>query len=330
MNLTISRRAFVAGGAAAAFGGAHRVAAQEDLSAYPSRDVKFVCAFPAGSGADGYVRYFAEKMRPIMKRTIVVENRVGANGKIATTYVARAKPDGYTIYIHAPSSLAANMHLFKNPPVDVTKEIQVVAGINKQPFMLTVGAQQPWKTLDELVAAMKAKGDKASFATNNPTARVSSAWFKKHFNLQAVEIQYKTGMETMNDMGSGVIDYAFHDPVTAVANANAGRIRMLAVTTKERMKSAPTLPSLHELGVTDYDVPGWWAAMVPMGTPMPLVKKLNAMFDEVVGSKETIDFFAKFGADAWVLSAEEGQKTLINDVKAWAGFVKLANIEPQG
>lgn len=328
MSLNISRRSFVAGGAAVALGGvAH---AQEALESYPSRDIKFVCAFPAGSGADVYVRYFAERMRPIFKRTVVVENRVGANGNIATTYVARSKPDGYTIYIHAPSSLAANMHLFRNPPVDVVKEIQVVAGINRQPFMLTVGSQQPWKSVDELVAAMKAKGEKASFATNNPTSRVASAWFKTHFDLKAVEVQYKTGAETLNDMQSGTIDYAFHDPVTAVANSNAGRLRMLAVTTKERMKSMPNMPTLHELGITGYDVPGWWAAMVPAGTPMPLVKRLNAMFDEVVGTKETFDFFAKFGADAWVLSAEEGQKLLAQDVKNWAGFVKLAKIEPQG
>ncbi len=94
------------------------------MDAFPSRDIKFVCAFPAGSGADVYVRYYAEKMRPLFKRTVVVENRVGANGNLATTYTARSKPDGYTIYIHAPSSLAANMHLFKNPPVDVVKEIR--------------------------------------------------------------------------------------------------------------------------------------------------------------------------------------------------------------
>ncbi|MBM3609878.1 MAG: hypothetical protein FJX29_15780, partial [Alphaproteobacteria bacterium] len=99
--------------------------AQESASNYPSREIKFICAFPAGSGADVYVRWFADRMRPIMKRNIIVENRAGANGNIATTYTARARPDGYTIYVHAPSALAANMHLFRKPPVDVAKEIQV-------------------------------------------------------------------------------------------------------------------------------------------------------------------------------------------------------------
>lgn len=328
MSDKLTRRAILAGAASVAI--APAVSAQESADAYPSKDVKFVCAFPAGSGADVYVRYYAEKMRPIMKRTVVVENRVGANGNIATTYTARAKPDGYTIYIHAPSSLAANMHLFKRPPVDVVKEIQIVAGLNRQPFMLTVGVDRPWKTLDEVVAAMKAKGEKASFATNNPTARVSSAWFKKHFDLKAVEVQYRTGAETLNDMKTGVIDYAFHDPVTAVANANAGRLRIIAVTTKDRMKSLPDVPSLNELGVKDYDVPGWWGAMVPAGTPKAIVDKLNKMFNQVTDTEETRKFFGKFGADTLILTPEEAQKMLAEDVKAWGGFVKLANIEPQG
>ena len=130
----ISRRDLLAGVpalAAASVLPAGQTFAQESADAYPSREIKFICAFPAGSGADVYVRYFAERMRPVMKRTIVVENRAGANGNIATTYTARAKPDGYTVYVHAPSALAANMHLFKSPPVDVVKELQIAG--NHQP-----------------------------------------------------------------------------------------------------------------------------------------------------------------------------------------------------
>lgn len=305
-------------------------AQSEDASSYPSRDVKFVCAFPAGSGADVYVRYFAEKMRPIMKHNVLVENRVGAIGNIATTYTARSKPDGYTIFVHAPSSLAANMHLFRKPAVDVLKEIQVVAAINKQPFMLTVGGKAPWKTMDELVASLRQKGDKASYASTNPTSRVSGAWFKKALDLNTVEVQYRTGADTLNDMNSGVIDFAMHDPVTAIANANNGRLRILGVTTKERMKSLPDMPSLHELGVKDLDVPGWWGAMVPAATPRPIVDKLNKMWREVVETEETRKFMGKFGADTWSLSPDEAQKVLAEDVKKWGEYIKLAKIEPQG
>ena len=138
---------------------------------YPSQDIHFVCAYPAGSGADMFVRYYAEKMRAVTGRTIIVDNKPGAVSNIATEYVARAKPDGYTVYIQGGSSIAANMSLFKNPPVDITKTIQVVAPLNKQPYMLAVDAQKPWKTIAELTAYLKEKKGKASYSTSNPPAQ---------------------------------------------------------------------------------------------------------------------------------------------------------------
>jgi tripartite-type tricarboxylate transporter receptor subunit TctC len=118
--------------------------------AYPNKDVHFICAIPAGSGADVIVRFLAEKMRPLMNQPIVVENRPGASGNIATEYAARSKPDGYTIYVHAGSAVAANMHLFKRPPVDAASALQVVATINRQPFMVVVDAKRPWRSVAEL------------------------------------------------------------------------------------------------------------------------------------------------------------------------------------
>src|SRR5690348_9596889 len=153
---------------------------------YPSQDIRFICAFPAGSGADVIVRYFAEKVRHIAGRTIIVENKVGAAGNIAATYTARAKPDGYTVHVHAGSSVAANMHLFKHPPIDAGKELQVVATINKQPFMVMVPANSPYKTLGELTEAMKKKGDKASYAQSNTTGKVMGELYRQATGITAV------------------------------------------------------------------------------------------------------------------------------------------------
>ena len=114
--------------------------------AYPSQDIRLICAFPAGSGADVLVRYFGEKLRPVANRTVIVENKAGAGGNIAMEYVARAKPDGYTIFVHAATAVAANQHLFKKPPIDAAKSIQIAASINRQPFMLVVDAKSPYKT----------------------------------------------------------------------------------------------------------------------------------------------------------------------------------------
>lgn len=315
----------------AAMLGATSVAlAQESAAQFPSKEVRFVCAFPAGSGADVYVRYFAEKMRPHLKQTVIVENRAGANGNIATEYVARAKPDGYTIYVHAPSALAANMHLFKNPPVDIRKALQVVTVLNQQPFMLTVAVSSPHKTMGELAEAMKSKADKASYATTAPTGKIAGFLFNEHFGLKAVEVPYRTGPDSLNDMASGRIDYAMHDPVLAVAQTNAGKLRMLGVTTKERSKALPSLPALYELGVKSLDVPGWWAAMVPTGTPKPIVDSLNKMFVAVTESDETRKFFAQFGADAMTSTPEAGQKRMIDDVDNWGRNIEKAKIPKQG
>ena len=143
--------------------------------AYPSQDVHFICGFAAGSGADIIVRFFAEKMRPLLGHSVIVENKVGAIGNLATEYVARAKPDGLTIYVTGASGVAANMHIFKNPSVDAANALQVVATINKATMMLGVRADAPWKSAPELSAAMKLKGDKASYATANPTSKVLGA-----------------------------------------------------------------------------------------------------------------------------------------------------------
>ena len=140
-------RAVVA--AAAIIAGPYHVSAQQ----YPVQDIHFICGFAAGSGADIIVRFISEKMRPMVGRTIIVENKSGAGGNIATEYVARAKPDGYTVYITGASALAANMHVLKNPSVDVGKALQVVGTINKQPVMVAVRADSPSQTMAELTAA---------------------------------------------------------------------------------------------------------------------------------------------------------------------------------
>jgi len=308
-----------------------RVAGAQDIDPnYPSREIKFVCGFPAGSGADTYVRYYAERIRQNIGKPVVVENRVGANGNIATTYSAKSKPDGYTIYMNAPSGLAANMHLFKNPGTDALKELTVAATVNLQTFMITVSTNRPWQTLGEMIADLRIKAEKGNYATNNPTGRVTGAWMAKAFGLKTQEIQYRTGADTLNDLASGAVDFAAHDPVTALAQKNAGRLRILAVAVKQRMKSLSDVPTLHELGGTDIDLPSWWAAMVPSATPRPIIDKINAMFNQVTSTDETREFFAKFGADTWILTPEQALKQFQDDYRAWGEHIKLAKIEPQG
>ena len=209
--------------------------------AYPSQDIRLICAFPPGSGADVLVRYFAEKLRPIANRTVIVESKSGAGGNIAMEYVARAKPDGYTIFVHAATAVAANQHLFKSSPVDAAKAFQIAASINRQPFMLVVDAKGPYKTVAELTEAMRKKGEKATCnASAAPTGTIMGEIYKGVTGIKAVEVNYKTAPDSLNEMLSGKVDYGMHDPVFSLAQQREGRLRILAVSTATRLQATWT------------------------------------------------------------------------------------------
>ena len=155
-------------------------AAPAAAQTYPAQDIHLICGYPAGSGADIIVRYYAEKLRPLAGRTVLVDNKTGAMGNIATEYVARARPDGHTVYLNGAGVLAASMYVFKKPPVDVGRELQVVAAINRLATMLAVRANAPWQSLAELTAYLKQKGDKASYAAATRPPR----WWARSTNRQ--------------------------------------------------------------------------------------------------------------------------------------------------
>jgi len=315
-------RGAVAATAVAAFG--KPAIAQQ----YPSQDVHFICAFPAGSGADVMVRFFAEKMRPLMGRTVIVENKPGALGNISTEYLVRSKPDGHTILFHGAHGVAAAASIIKNQTVDVSKTLQLAGMFNKQPSMLAVSVNKPWNTLAELNAVLKEKKDKASFATHNPVGRVMAAIYKKHLDLQAVEVPYKTGADTFNDLDSGAVDYVLSDNITAISQVRKGRWRVLAVSTEERLQASPDQPTMKEQGVP-MDLTGYFAPIVPTGTPQPVVQQLNKWLNEVVQLEDTKKFLNSFGSDPWMTTAEQAQAYFLKDVENWKNYVKLAQIEPQ-
>ena len=256
---------------------------------YPSQDIRLVCAFPAGSGADVLVRYFAEKLRPIIRPHGDRREQGRRAGNIASSTRRASKPDGHTIFVHAATAVAANMHLLKNPPVDVGKSIQIAATINRQPFMLVVDAKSPYKTVAELTEAMKAKGDKATYATAAPTGIIMGEIYKNATGVQAVEVNYKTAPDSLNEITSGKVDYGMHDPVFSLAQQREGRLRILAVSTGKRLQASADLPTMAESGVP-MDLTGWWAAMVPTGTPKPVIDQIHKWFVEIVSSEETKTF----------------------------------------
>ncbi|MDB5571794.1 MAG: hypothetical protein JWN93_2977 [Hyphomicrobiales bacterium] len=297
--------------------------------AYPARNVTFICAFPPGSGSDTLVRYFADKIRPLMGRQVLVENRFGAGGNIAAEHTARSKPDGYTIFVHAASAIAGNMYLYKNPPIDAGKALTVAASVNRQPFMVVVDASKPWKNVAELTAFLKEKGDKATYATSATAGTIMGEMYKVATGTQAVEVVYRVGADSLNDQLGGKIDYGMFDPVYTMSQVRAGRLRALAVSTGRRLDAVPDIPTMQEEGFKDFDLTTWFSAMVPAGTPKPVIAQINAWFREVLATEETRKFLNSFGGDPFISTPEEAQAMFEKDLRSWADYVRIAKIQPQ-
>lgn len=313
--------------AAALFGSvaATGVSAQE----YPTREIKLICGFVAGSGADVMYRFMAERLQQLAGRPVVVENRPGAQGHIATAFVAKSKPDGYTILPAGGSGLASMNYVLKNPPVDPLKDFDFIGGVLKQGWYLSVDAKSPIKTVADLTEHLKKKGGNGSYATSTNFGTIFAELYKNAAGLQTVQVNYKTIADSANDLSSGTIDMAMSDPIYTIANIRSGRIRALAVSTGERVAATPDIPTMKELGVPGIDLGVWWSVQVAAGTPKPIRDKIGGWFNEMLKMEETKKFFNNIGTDPFIASPEETRALIVKDMENWKTWTQQAKIEPQ-
>jgi tripartite-type tricarboxylate transporter receptor subunit TctC len=321
--MIITRKDFLrsAGAVALTAAAGGRAYAQE----YPSQDIHLICGFPPGSGADIFVRYFGEKLRPMTGRNVIVENKVGAASNIATEYVARSKPDGHTLYPFAGTTVALTYHLYKTPPVDVGKALQVAATTSNLAFMIVVDANSPYKTIAELTAAMKKKGAAASYAVAANPGVIMGALYKNAAGLEAVEVQYRSAPDSLGEISSGKLDYGVHDPIFALAQARQGRLRILGVSTSDRLQSLPDVPTMKESGIP-MDLNLWWGVMLAAGTPKPVVDKVNKWFSDIVRTEDTKKFLALSGADPMIRTPEEAQAMFQKAIVEWGQYARIAKL----
>jgi tripartite-type tricarboxylate transporter receptor subunit TctC len=296
--------------------------------AWPARDIHSICGFPPGTGADIFVRFYNNALQQKLGRTIITENKTGAFGNIATEYVARSKPDGYTLYVAPGSSfLAAAANLFKKLPFDPVNDFEHVTTLSKLPFILIVAGDSPYKNVADLVKDLKAKGDKGSYASVANTGLVSSELFKANFGLNTVEVKYKEATAMLNDLTGKNVIFAHLDPVTANAHLKSGRIRALATSSRDRFKALPDIPSAAEQGITNSNLIAWWSVHMPKGTPKPILARLEKEFNEIAVAPATVQFLSNLGSDPFPGNSELLKKTLVDDIKAWGEYIKLAKIE---
>jgi tripartite-type tricarboxylate transporter receptor subunit TctC len=294
-------------------------------SEYPQEVVHFVSGYAVGSGADLLVRFFADRFARLSGATVVVENKPGATGNIATSYVAKSKPNGYTVLVHAGSGMAGNMHLYEGEMVDVARELQLVATLNKQGTLLVVAGGSPFKTLSDLVNELRSK-PRAKYGTSSTSGTITGEMFKKVAGLDVTLVNYKSNNDGLRDLTGGQIDYVMVDPLLALAQARKGNIRILALSTPEPMASVPGVPTFRQSGL-DMDLTGWWAAAVPKQTPRPIVDKMNGWFNQILATEEARNFLIENGADAFISTPDEAQRFLEKSIADWAAYVRLANLE---
>jgi tripartite-type tricarboxylate transporter receptor subunit TctC len=326
MNLT--RRQWLLGAAGVPLA-SHplRAFAQED---YPIREMHVICAYAAGTGADVVVRFFAEQLRKRAGKPMVVENKPGAGTSIASEYVARAKPDGYTLFITPGNGLAGNPYLYKNLSHDVVNDFAPVTTLVKLPFMLAVRPDSPAKSVQEFLALMKEKGEKASYGYPNNLSLAAGELLKERSGIKAVAVPYKSTPEALNDMTNGLIDFLWSDATFALGQAKGGKMRLLAVTSRERTGLDPSLPTLQESGVRDFHLEAWWGAWFPAKTPRLIIDKVAGWLNEALADPETREFLAKSApSDPFPGTPESTLAYLKQDIPRWAEVFKIAKIEPQ-
>jgi len=302
------------------------VSAQE----YPTREIRSVVNFPPGSGMDIMIRYYSIKLAELAGKPVIVENKPGAAGNIATEYVVRSKPDGYTIMITpASSTLAAAASTFKKLPFDPQRDLQPVLLLTKLGFVFVVPATSPARSMSDLTALLKNKPGHGAYGIGTNTGIVTVEMYKVRTGLDTNQVMYKGSAESFNDLYGGQIDFTSTDPTAVAEPIKAGKLRALAVTSTTRLRSLPDVPTMQEAGFPDFDFTPWIGLVVPAGTPQPIVDKLAAWHRQINATDETKKMLLQFGMDPLDGDAAAMAARLKSDTEKWAEYVRLAKIEPQ-
>ncbi len=295
---------------------------------YPTKPIQIVVPFGAGGGTDVNARTVAEVVSKDLGQTIVIDSRPGANGAIGSGIVAKAAPDGYTLLFTAQSTYSLNPNLMKDLPYDQIKDFIPVAAISDSPWYLTVGADSPFKTVDDIVKFARANPDQLTAAFWQSTVLVTSVAFSKVAGFQLRRVPYKGATEAYSDLAAGRLQIAFAD-TSAVPMIESKRLRVLATTSKTRSALFPDVPTLTELG---YPVVSGSVAAVfaPAGTPKPIVEKLHAAFGKAVKESKIVqDRMKSVGQVPVTMSLSEVDAFVKTELVRWEKMIADAGLQKE-
>jgi tripartite-type tricarboxylate transporter receptor subunit TctC len=313
----------------AALGAALVGAAPARADDYPEHEIHSIVNFHAGSPMDILTRWYGARLSELAGKPVVVENKLGAQGAIATDYVARSKPDGYTIMITpASATLAEVAFIFKRIGFDPVKHFDPVMLMAKSGLVVVVDAKNPAGTIAQLTEALRKKPGNGAYGGLTNISIVAAELYKARTKLLTNRVFYNGIYENLLDLYGGQIDFTALDPAAAFEPIRAGKLKALAVTSATRLGALPDVPTMQESGLANYDLTPWVGLVVPAGTPPPIIDKLAAWHRQIGATPEAKKALLAFGMDPLDGDAAAMAALLQRDIARWAGFVKLAKIAP--
>jgi tripartite-type tricarboxylate transporter receptor subunit TctC len=328
MTSLVAIRSSISGLAGLAIASA-MLAGAAQAQTYPTRNITMVLPFAAGSGTDTTTRLIAAEVGKALGQQLVVENKPGANGMLAATHVARAAPDGYTLFVTTNTTHSANPSLMKQLTYDPVKDFTPIARTGNLPFMLVINPDVPAKSVQELTAYAKANPGKLTYASGSSAAIVMGATYARRANLDLLHVPYKSSPPALTDVIGGRVSMMFIDIPTGLPLVNAGKLRGLAVTTKDRSALLPDMPSMQEAGVPDFDITSWQGWFGPANLPKDVVTKVNAELRKVIENPEIKKQLGERGMDAFSGTPEDLAKFVNEQLVLWTRLIKEAGIEPE-
>jgi tripartite-type tricarboxylate transporter receptor subunit TctC len=297
--------------------------------AYPNKPITLVIPFAAGSGTDFVARTVAQKLSERLKQPVVVDNKAGASAQIAAQFVAKAAPDGYTLFMTTNTSHSANPWMFKTLNYDPIKDFTPIVRVGELPFALAINPKIPAKTLQEFIDYAKKTPGKLAYATPNSTSLVAMETIKNIAGLDIVAVPYKASPQAMTDLIAGEVHVYVVDLGSGMASLKSDRVRLLAVTTAKGSQSFPGTPAIASV-VKGFDLVSWNGIFGPANLPRSIVDKINAEMQAIFADK---DFQAKIAATGFELdptkTPEEFAKYVDFQLKHWGEMLRNAGVKPQ-
>jgi tripartite-type tricarboxylate transporter receptor subunit TctC len=296
---------------------------------FPSRTISMVVGFAPGGGTDTVARIIAKKMSDTIGQSVVVENRAGAGGNVATDYVAKANPDGYTILLGNVGSLAVAPHIVAKLPYDPRRDLAPITMAVVFANVLVIDARLPAQTLGEFVKLAAEKPGTITYGSSGigGAGHLAGELFRLMAKIDIVHVPYKGGAPAMRGLLGGEVAAIFATPVSSSAQIRAGRVRAVATTGPTRSSFLPEVPTVAESGYAGYEAMNWYAYLAPAKTPAPVLERLHAELVKALNAADVRDLLVKQGVEAQPGTREALAQYMEREYQTWGRVVREAKIQ---